>query len=207
MPAQFGIPSTGGDLVTAATQLARQYGDAFSTGDIAAIVNGFNGLPITRVRHTHGYYIRGPWGIVLGGVEGVSETQSRPAEGVFTVGYAKDGRADEDITSTQDGRQLRIRRLDLTRSAMEAAFGVTEWTMLTDMIGRFTLRPTWSLPAGYILSGQPTFEYTGCVITDFGRDLDATGSRVSRAEVTIKFLEKNKLTRLDGLFDDFGSLS
>lgn len=199
----LGIPSTGGSVESSARQLVNQYKSAFGSGDIAALVDGLSGLPITRVRHTHGYYIRGPYGIVLGGVERVQETQSQSVEGIYTVGRAMSGSPSGDARGVQDGRRLQITRLDLTSSAVEEAFGFEEWSMLCDNIGRFTLRPSWTLPAGYALSGQPTYEYLGCVIVEQGRTIEANGSRVSRANVTIQFTEKVKISSFQS-FDSLG---
>lgn len=149
--------------------------------------------PDTQVVLTHALLIKAR-SAVIGAVNEWNPRGNRDITDLFAFG-GLDGQA-LDSSGTPSalapgnlrGQSIEVRRYDIYSSLMEEALGTSNLDMLTDQTVGLELSEHWLPPA------KPRFVWTyyDCWFESIGRNLSATGDRVSNVSATIRYRYKRK---------------
>lgn len=163
------------------------------TGTLVRGVNAPSGVPDTATQTTFGITLHAQVGnrrAPIGAVYGLGFDQTLQVDEVFSVDRNARGLPAELIPQTLTGRTIRLERYDLWRSNMEAVFGPgKELITLCDQTGPLSLRISWRAPANTLTAiafpervrSLRVYEFTGCYLTQLGRQLQAGGDAISKA--------------------------
>jgi len=161
-------------------------------GTISGLINR-GGVPRTKARLDHAFTLRSSKGSIIGAVQTFDQKQSRQLDDEYEIDPNAHGEVADIIGQNLTNRTLAVKRVDLYTDVMEEVFGDRELVMLTDQSSGFRLREAWRAPGGIWTGGQRVYEYSPVWFADMGRSLNTDGDRVSRANATLRWGNRQRV--------------
>lgn len=155
-------------------------------------------VPKVDTRTDHSISIR-VGGRTIGRIQDWIPQQGRNVTAIYEVNSAGCGNVFEQVPGVMTGLLINVVRLDLYSKKMEQAWGPDfDITMLCDQINPIRINERWANPDGSL----EVWTYTGCWFTSLGRAHSANGDRITRANATIAYVKKYKVSDIKAEITD-----
>lgn len=150
--------------------------------------------PVTTTRLSYGFTLHtafnGQRPRVIGAMQSATFAQSRAVDDEYEVEASSNGRPVDQVPQALTTRTVTFERFDTYSSILESIFGAPEFNTLLDTSFPLVFREVWKDPQGFFSVVTRAYQYNGVVVTDYGRQIRASGDRIVVTNMTVRWNDR-----------------